>query len=214
MTGTLSQKALDRLNGTGMLVAGIDEAGRGPLAGPVVTAAVILDPRRPIDGLADSKALTAERRDRLSALILDNALVGIGIAEPAEIDRINILHATMAAMARAVARLRPCPDRVLVDGNRIPGGLPCPAQAIVGGDALEPAIMAASIVAKVARDRLMAEAAIRYPGYGFESHKGYASPLHRSQLAALGPSPIHRRSYAPVRLAMAPAQSTDATDCG
>jgi ribonuclease HII len=193
---------LNCLNGTGTLVAGVDEAGRGPLAGPVVTAAVILDPERPVEGLADSKALTAARRNALSGLILQNAIVGIGIAEPAEIDRINVLQATMAAMARAVARLRPVPSRVLVDGNRIPGGLPCPAQAIVGGDASEPAIMAASIVAKMLRDRLMADAAIRYPGYGFERHKGYASPLHRSQLVALGPSPIHRRSYAPVRLAL------------
>lgn len=202
MLRTVSRNALNCLNGTGTLVAGVDEAGRGPLAGPVVTAAVILDPERPVEGLADSKALTAARRNALSGLILQNAIVGIGIAEPAEIDRINVLQATMAAMARAVARLRPVPSRVLVDGNRIPGGLPCPAQAIVGGDASEPAIMAASIVAKMLRDRLMADAAIRYPGYGFERHKGYASPLHRSQLVALGPSPIHRRSYAPVRLAL------------
>ena len=214
MSGSLPQKTLDCLNGTGLRIAGVDEAGRGPLAGPVVSAAVILDPRHPIEGLADSKTLSAPRREALSRLILEHAVVGIGIAEPAEIDRLNILHATMAAMARAVARLRPCPDKVLIDGNRLPEGLPCPAQAIIGGDAIEPAISAASIVAKVLRDRLMTEAALRYPGYGFEGHKGYSCPAHRVGLATLGASPIHRRSYAPVRLALAAAESAHAADCG
>lgn len=184
-------------------LAGVDEAGRGPLAGPVVAAAVILDPARPIEGLADSKTLTARRRDALAAEIRDHAWVGVGIAEPAEIDRLNILHATMAAMARAVARLPLQPARVLVDGNRVPEALPCPAEALVKGDAREPAIAAASIIAKTLRDRLMADAAIRWPGYGFEKHKGYPSAAHRESLMQLGPCPIHRRSYAPVREAAA-----------
>lgn len=196
-------------------LAGVDEAGRGPLAGPVVTAAVILDPARPIDGLADSKTLGARRREALATEIRRSAWVGIGIAEPAEIDRLNILHATMTAMARAVARLPVQPCRVLVDGNRVPEGLPCPAEAIVKGDAREPAIAAASIIAKTLRDRLMLEAARRWPDYGFEGHKGYPSKAHRERLMAIGPCPIHRMSYAPVREARRPAEfSPDASGCG
>ncbi|MGJ3232500.1 MAG: ribonuclease HII [Oceanicaulis sp.] len=187
----------------GRLIAGLDEAGRGPLAGPVVAAAVIL----PADfcdieglaGMTDSKVLTAQKRETLAAEIRACALVGVGIAEPAEIDRLNILHATMAAMARALANLPCAPCEALVDGNRLPGGLPCPARAIVGGDGTEPAISAASIIAKTVRDRLMVEADARYPGYGFASHKGYACPAHKAGLEALGPSPIHRLSFAPVR---------------
>ena len=163
MTATLIEKNKDWLNGTasfsGPVIAGVDEAGRGPLAGPVVTAAVVLDPRRAIQGLGDSKALSARKRDALALEIREKAWVGIGIAEPEEIDRLNILHATMAAMARAVSRLPGIPDRVLIDGNRVPDGLPCPAEALVKGDAREAVIGAASIIAKTLRDRLMVEAA-------------------------------------------------------
>lgn len=216
---TIPAKAEDCLNAAGRiadaLTAGVDEAGRGPLAGPVVTAAVILDPARPIDGLADSKTLSARRRAVLADEIRRSAWVGIGIAEPAEIDRLNILHATMSAMARAVARLPVQPRHVLIDGNRVPDGLPCPAEAIVKGDAREPAIAAASILAKTLRDRLMTEAAIRWPGYGFEGHKGYPSKAHRERLLALGPCPIHRISYAPVREARRSLKfSPGAPGCG
>lgn len=216
---TLSAKDKDCLNAVekarNRLVAGVDEAGRGPLAGPVVTAAVILDPARPIAGLGDSKSLTARRRAALAREIRETAWVGIGIAEPAEIDRLNILHATMTAMARAVARLPVRPDRVLIDGNRVPEGLPCPAEAIVRGDAREPAIGAASIIAKTLRDALMEEAASRFPGYGLEGHKGYPSKAHREALMALGPCPIHRMSYAPVREALRIAGlSPGAGGCG
>lgn len=185
------------------LIAGLDEAGRGPLAGPVVAAAVIL----PADfcdieglaGMTDSKALTAKKREALAAEIRACALVGVAIAEPAEIDRLNILHASMAAMARALADLPCAPCEALVDGNRLPPGLPCPASAIIGGDGVEPAISAASIIAKTVRDALMVEAETRWPGYGFASHKGYACPAHKSALDRLGPAPIHRLSFAPVR---------------
>jgi len=215
----LPEKTKDYLNATGRIAeagpAGVDEAGRGPLAGPVVTAAVILDPARPVEGLADSKTLSARKREVLADEIRRSAWVGVGIAEPAEIDRLNILHATMTAMSRAVARLPLRPSRVLIDGNRVPEGLPCPAEAIVKGDAREPAIAAASIIAKTLRDRLMLEAALRWPGYGFEGHKGYPSKAHRERLMALGPCPIHRMSYAPVRDARRPAEfSPDASGCG
>jgi ribonuclease HII len=187
------------------LTAGIDEAGRGPLAGPVVAAAVIL-PAGFCDigglaGMTDSKALTAARREALAREIRACALVGVGIAEPAEIDRLNILHATMAAMTRALANLPCVPCEALVDGNRLPPGLPCPARAIIGGDGTEPAIAAASIIAKTVRDALMREAEARFPGYGFAGHKGYPSPVHRAALEALGPCPLHRLSYGPVRAA-------------
>jgi ribonuclease HII len=185
------------------LVAGVDEAGRGPLAGPVAVAAVILDPARPIPGLGDSKALSESRRDALEPLIRERALAWhLVFVSADEIDRLNILQATMAGMARAVAALRPAADHALVDGNRIPQGLACSAEALVKGDAREPAIMAASILAKVGRDRLMLELALRHPGYGFEIHKGYPTPMHLEALRRLGPCEQHRRSFAPVRASL------------
>tara|TARA_R110000868_G_scaffold76499_2_gene219871 strand:+ start:14439 stop:15035 length:597 start_codon:yes stop_codon:yes gene_type:complete len=184
------------------LIAGVDEAGRGPLAGPVVAAAVILDPARPIAGLGDSKVISEKRRASLALQIRHYAWVGVGIAEPEEIDRLNILHASMTAMRRAVMALPRRPDRILIDGNRVPHGLPAPAEAIIKGDASEAAIGAASIIAKTVRDSLMLHAAARFPGYGFEAHKGYPSAVHRAALAELGPCPIHRFSYAPVRAAV------------
>lgn len=182
-----------------VLTAGVDEAGRGPLAGPVCAAAVILDPENPIEGLADSKKLTAKKREALEPLIKARALawcVAWGSVE--EIDRLNILQATMLAMTRAVEGLSVRPQLVLVDGNRTPR-LPMHAEAIVKGDALVPAISAASILAKTARDRLMADLAKQYPGYGFEVHAGYGTKRHLEALRALGPTPEHRRSFAPVR---------------
>jgi ribonuclease HII len=180
------------------LLAGVDEVGRGPLAGPVVTAAVILDPARPIDGLRDSKALAPARREALAALIRERALAwALGRAEVEEIDAHNILRATLLAMARAVHALPVAPERVLVDGNQCPE-VPWPVEAVVGGDARVPAISAASILAKVARDAEMVELDARYPGYGLAGHKGYPTREHLEALARLGPSPIHRRSFAPV----------------
>jgi len=184
-----------------LCTAGVDEVGRGPLAGPVVAAAVILDPRRPIAGLKDSKRLTAARREVLAGLIRDQALGwAIGHASVGEIDTLNILRATHLAMQRAVAGLAVRPELVLVDGNVTPE-FDAPARAVVGGDALVAAISAASIIAKVDRDALMAQLALRYPGYGLERHKGYPTPAHRQALAELGPSEIHRQSFAPVRAA-------------
>jgi ribonuclease HII len=181
------------------LMAGVDEAGRGPLAGPVVAAAVILDELQPIRGLADSKALTALRRERLFDEIRARALCcSVAQASVEEIDRLNILQATLLAMRRAVEGLRLKPQRVLVDGNRVPV-LPVPVEAIVKGDAKVPAISAASILAKVTRDRLCAELHERFPHYGFDGHKGYPTPLHLAALREHGPCPEHRRSYAPVR---------------
>ena len=186
------------------LVAGVDEAGRGPLAGPVVAAAVILDDLHPIKGLRDSKQLTALRRERLFDLIMARALcVAIAEASAEEIDRLNILQATMLAMQRAVARLRLPPALVLVDGNRVPP-LAMQARAIVQGDAKVAAISAASIVAKVHRDRWCAELHQRYPAYGFGGHKGYPTAAHLKALRELGPCPEHRRSFAPVREALRP----------
>jgi ribonuclease HII len=180
-------------------VAGVDEAGRGPLAGAVYAAAVILDPARPIEGLNDSKKLTARRREALFELIQVQARAWcIATASREEIDRLNILQASLLAMQRAVAGLGIVPARVLVDGNRAPS-FPCPAQAIVGGDALEPAISAASILAKVARDRSMLELHACYPQYGFDKHKGYPTAEHLAALAEHGPCPEHRISFAPVR---------------
>ncbi len=180
-------------------VAGIDEAGRGPLAGPVVAAAVVLDPARPVAGLADSKKLSASRRDRLFDLIQAQALDwSVAQATVEEIDRINILQATLLAMQRAVAGLHVVPDHALVDGNRCPE-LACPARAVVKGDSRVEAISAASILAKVTRDREMLEMDTDYPGYGFASHKGYPSKAHLAALESLGVTCIHRRSYAPVR---------------
>lgn len=190
------------------LFAGIDEAGRGPLAGPVVVAAVVFPPgRSPVNGLDDSKQLDPARREQLFPRIVARALAWrIVFIEVEEIDRINIFHATMLGMRRAlegvVEALGGDGMEALIDGNAVPRGLPCPARAIVGGDGSERSIMAASILAKVARDRHMRELHARWPGYGFDAHKGYATPAHRAALARLGPCPAHRRSYAPVRAAM------------
>lgn len=184
----------------GRRVAGVDEAGRGPLAGPVAVAAVILDPARPIAGLGDSKALSEAKREALEPLIRERALAWhVELVSAAEIDRLNILRATLEGMARAVRALRPTAEHALIDGNRLPPGLPCPAEALVKGDAREPAIMAASILAKVARDHLMRELDLRHPGYGFALHKGYPTPEHLENLRRLGPCDEHRRSFAPVR---------------
>lgn len=181
-------------------VAGVDEAGRGPLAGPVVVAAVILDPARPIAGLADSKTLSAARRAALYDVIRDHARAcSIVRVEADEIDRINILQATLAGMARALRQLDPAPRLALIDGNRLPRDLPCAGRAIVRGDALEPAISAASILAKVSRDRHMIELDAEFPDYGFARHKGYPAPEHLAALARLGPCSAHRLSFAPVR---------------
>ncbi len=185
------------------LIAGVDEAGRGPLAGPVTVAAVILDVSRPIDGLDDSKKLSEAKREMLYPLIIQRALAWrIEFVEADEIDRLNILQATLVGMRRALEGLTPCADAARIDGNKLPSGLPCPAEALVGGDAIEPAIMAASILAKVARDRHMLELHLRYRQYGFDRHKGYPSPVHLAALQMHGPCPEHRRSYAPVRAAL------------
>ena len=179
-------------------IAGVDEVGRGPLAGPVVTAAVILDPARPIDGLNDSKKLSEKRREALSELIKERALAwSVGRAEVEEIDRINILQATMLAMSRAVEGLDPAPDHAMVDGNRCPE-LRCTVEAVVKGDGTVAAISAASIIAKVARDREMVELDAKYPGYGLAGHKGYPTKAHLEALERLGVTPIHRRSFGPV----------------
>ncbi|GLQ92143.1 ribonuclease HII [Dyella acidisoli] len=182
-------------------VAGVDEAGRGPLAGPVVVAAVILDARRPIEGLNDSKKLSETKRETLFPLIVERALAySVVVIEREEIDRINIFQATMAGMTRALLGLTPAATEALIDGNRLPKDLPCPARAIVGGDALEPSISAASILAKVSRDRLMVAMDTQFPGYGFAEHKGYPTPVHLAALQRLGPCVEHRRSFAPVKL--------------
>ncbi|HEX7036858.1 MAG TPA: ribonuclease HII [Pseudomonadales bacterium] len=181
------------------LTAGVDEVGRGPLAGPVVAAAVILNPDDPIDGLKDSKQLLPARREELAEQIRARALAwALGRAEVDEIDRLNILRASHLAMQRAVAALAVPARLVFVDGHLVPP-LSVPAVALVGGDNLMPAISAASILAKVARDAEMVALANDYPGYGLESHKGYATASHLEALARLGPSPLHRRSFAPVR---------------
>ena len=188
--------------GAERLVAGVDEAGRGPLAGPVVAAAVILDPAVRIAGLDDSKRLSPQRRAELDLEIRERAAgYAVARADVDVIDAINILQATMQAMREAVARLDPAPDLVLVDGNRCPD-VPCPVRAVVGGDATVAAIGAASILAKVARDREMIEMDRRYPEYGFARHKGYGTRAHRDALLRLGPSPIHRLSFAPVKSAL------------
>jgi ribonuclease HII len=184
------------------LIAGVDEAGRGPLAGSVVAAAVILDDLNPIKGLNDSKKLTALRREKLYAEIQAKALcVSVGEASVEEIDRLNILQATMLAMQRAVEGLRLQPKKVLVDGNRIPK-LKVLAEAIVGGDAIEPAISAASIIAKVTRDRQCESLHTQYPQYGFDAHKGYGTAQHMAALKAHGATAAHRKSFAPVALAL------------
>lgn len=181
-----------------MLIAGVDEAGRGPLAGPVIAAAVILDPGKPVYGLADSKKLSERQRERLDVQIRrDAACWALGRAEPEEIDRINILQATMLAMQRAVAALSLQPQHAQIDGNRCPP-LACPAEAIIKGDSKIPAISAASILAKVARDREMLRWHAEYPQYEFNRHKGYPTARHRELLLQYGPCPLHRRSFGPV----------------
>ncbi|MCB2116268.1 MAG: ribonuclease HII [Rhodobacteraceae bacterium] len=179
-------------------VAGVDEVGRGPLCGPVVAAAVRFDPAAIPSGLNDSKKLSAARRGALAEAIRSNADVAIGIASVEEIDALNILHASHLAMRRAVAGLSEMPDHVLVDGNRIPPGLTCGAEAIVKGDARALSIAAASIVAKVWRDRLMVDLAQQHPGYGWEKNAGYPTPDHLAALKKLGVTPHHRRSFRPV----------------
>ncbi|EGV28748.1 Ribonuclease H [Thiorhodococcus drewsii AZ1] len=181
------------------LIAGVDEAGRGPLAGPVAAAAVILDPTRPIPGIDDSKRLTAARRERLESAIREGALAyAVAWASVEEIDRLNILNATFLAMRRAVESLSVRPARVLVDGNRCPDW-EIESQAIVGGDGTVASIGAASILAKVARDRLLVQLDQDFPGYGFAVHKGYPTRVHLEALRRLGPCPHHRRSFGPVR---------------
>src|SRR3989344_8836408 len=190
-----------------MLIAGVDEVGRGPLAGPVVAAAVILDETRPIEGLADSKTLSAYRREELSVLIRERALCwALGRAGVEEIDRLNILQASLLAMQRAVMALTKQPELVSVDGNQAPR-LVYPVTTIIRGDATEPSISAASILAKVARDTEMCDLDRRYPGYGFSVHKGYPTRAHLDALQKQGVSPIHRRSFGPVRRALATAPS-------
>ena len=185
-------------------IAGVDEAGRGPLAGPVLVAAVILDPQRRIDGLADSKALKPDQREWLAVLIRRHAIAFSVIAvEVDEIERLNILGATLAGMSRALAALPIAPALALIDGNRMPKSLVCPARTIVGGDASEAAISAASILAKTTRDRLMCELDAIHPGYGFARHKGYGTPEHLTALDRLGPCPAHRVAFAPVRRCLA-----------
>ena len=181
------------------LVAGVDEVGRGPLAGPVVTAAVILDEHNPIAGLTDSKKLTERQREILAAEIKQKAVAwSLGRAEVCEIDELNILQATLLAMQRAIAALSPLPEYVLVDGNRCPG-FHCPAEAIIKGDLYVPMISAASIIAKVARDQEMRELDKQFPGYGLLRHKGYPTKAHIAALEKLGVTSIHRRSYGPVK---------------
>ena len=187
-----------------VLLAGVDEAGRGPLAGPVVAAAVLLDPLRPIAGLRDSKKLAPARREQLAVLIRERALdYAVGVAQVEEIDAINILQATLLAMRRALQQLRVMPTNIIIDGNKAPqladlfGN--CRVETLVRGDDLVPAISAASILAKTWRDALMDELDRQYPGFGLAQHRGYTTAVHLAALARLGPSPIHRRSFAPVR---------------
>jgi ribonuclease HII len=186
-------------------VAGVDEAGCAPLAGPVVAAAVVLDPRRIPPGINDSKKLTPEAREILFAAITAQARFAIGIADVARIDADNILNARLWAMVRAVEALGMPPDLVLVDGNRAPAVV-CRVRTVIGGDAISLSIAAASIIAKVTRDRLMCKLDAEWPGYGFASHKGYGTQAHYTALSCLGPSPHHRRSFAPIRLLIEAAE--------
>ncbi|NLY64321.1 MAG: ribonuclease HII [Alcaligenaceae bacterium] len=187
-----------------LLVAGIDEAGRGPLAGAVYAAAVILDSAKPVTGLMDSKKLSEKKRNQLALEIKENALAwSIASASVEEIDNINILQATMLAMKRAFLGLELVPGLVLIDGNRAPADMPVRCQTIVQGDALEPCISAASILAKTARDETLIKLHEQYPEYGFDQHKGYGTALHLSRLREHGPCPEHRRSFAPVRKVLA-----------
>ncbi len=191
---------------------GVDEAGRGPLAGPVVAAAVILDPARPIAGLADSKVLSAQRRAALAVVIRECSLAcAVAEASVEEIDRLNILQATLLAMRRAVDALGVRPEYALIDGNQMPS-LSIPGRAIVAGDASEPSISAASILAKTARDVMMHALDAQHPGYGFARHMGYATPEHLASLARLGPCCLHRRSFAPVRTQLAAGSATSDAD--
>ena len=188
-----------------LLLAGVDEVGRGPLAGPVVAAAVLLDPDRPIAGLRDSKKLTAQRRGELAVLIRERAIgFAIGVAQVEEIDASNILQASFLAMRRALQALAVRPTHVIVDGNKAPQlddlFEDCRVQTLIGGDDLVPAVSAASILAKTWRDAWMAELDLQFPGFGFAQHQGYATAMHLAALRRLGPSPVHRRSFAPVRL--------------
>lgn len=194
-----------RRDGAPLRVAGVDEAGRGPLAGPVVVAAVVFAPgRTPVNGLDDSKALTPDRREALYERIVERAVAWhIEFVTAAEIDRINIYQATMAGMQRAICCVSHTIDIARVDGNALPRGLPCLAEAWIGGDARDRSIMAASILAKVARDRYMRELHRQWPQYGFADHKGYSTPVHLAALKVHGPCPHHRRSFMPVKLAQA-----------
>ena len=191
-----------------LLVAGVDEAGRGPLAGPVAVAAVVFDPGRPrINGLDDSKQLSGARREVLYARIVERALAWcVVLVEAEEIDRINIYQATMLGMRQAVEGVAHVAGLARIDGNALPKGLPCRGEALIGGDRLDRAIMAASILAKVTRDRLMVSMHDEFPHYGFAIHKGYATPAHLAALATHGPCPHHRRSFAPVRRTLAMPQ--------
>lgn len=196
------QTSLDFAPPQHLLTAGVDEAGRGPLCGAVFAAAVILDPQVQIAGLDDSKKMSAARREKLEQAIKNNALAWcVASASVEEIDRINILHASMLAMRRAIEGLQPAAQQALIDGNRCPE-LTIPARAIVGGDASEPAIAAASILAKVARDNEMLQLDALYPGYGLAQHKGYPTKQHLEVLQRLGATPIHRRSFKPVQQAI------------
>ncbi len=187
-----------------MKIAGVDEAGRGPLVGTVVAAAVILDPNNPIAGLNDSKKLSEKKREKLFIEIQEKALAwAIAEASPAEIDELNILQASLLAMRRAVEALQLQPDQVLVDGNKIPQGLSMPCEAVVGGDALHAEISAASILAKVTRDRQMLELDQKFPQFGFAKHKGYPTKAHFEAIALHGVTTEHRRSFGPVRKALA-----------
>ncbi|MBW4984677.1 ribonuclease HII [Mameliella sp. CS4] len=189
-------------------VAGVDEVGRGPLAGPVVAAAVVLNRASIPEGLNDSKKLSAKRRAFLTPLLRQSAQVGLGVASVEEIDALNILQASLLAMRRAVAALPVVPDHLLIDGNRLPVDLPCPAIPVVGGDGRSPSIAAASIVAKTWRDDVMKEAATQFPGYGWETNAGYPTKCHKSALRDLGVTPFHRRSFAPVRDILWQAKNT------
>ncbi len=182
----------------GATICGVDEAGRGPWAGPVVAAAVVLDRGRIPPGLDDSKKLTPRRRAALFDAVRASAAVGVGIASVEEIDALNILRANDLAMLRAIGALQPAPGAALIDGNRVPPGLPCPARALVGGDRRSLSIAAASIIAKVTRDRIMEELAGAHPGYGWERNRGYGTPEHRAALIRLGVTPHHRRSFRPI----------------
>lgn len=187
-----------------LLTCGVDEAGRGPWAGPVTAAAVILDPKRPIPGLTDSKKLSEAARDRLAPEIRSKAFAfAVAEASPEEIDHLNIREATFLAMTRAIAALSRVPGEILIDGNALPKNLPAPARAIIKGDLTEPAISAASILAKTHRDAQMKAFCETWPGYGFSQHKGYGTAAHADALARLGPCAIHRMSFAPVRAALA-----------